>query len=119
MTENETTVLDTMKKNTDLKCQLEVLRRDFSLGDTMDDGHDTETTCTPRSASAKKRPRGISGSVIAAEISEVFTENDTSAPATIQDINCSMINDFDNEDTNVEYNRLIIDKCFDTNVIIS
>ena len=101
MSENETTVLDTMKKNTDLKCQLEVLRRDFSLGDTLDDGHDTETTCTQRSASVKKRPRGSNASVIAAEISEVFTENDTSAPATIQDINCSMINDFDNEDTNV------------------
>ena len=99
MTENENSVLDTMKKIKDIKCQLEVMRSAFSLGEILDDGDDTETTRTPRSASAKKRPRESNSSIIAAEIAEVFIENDTSAPATIQEINCSMINDVDNEDS--------------------
>ena len=46
MTENETSVSETLTKIKDLKCQLEVMRSAFSLGEILDDGHNTETTCT-------------------------------------------------------------------------
>ena len=99
MNDNENSIHDTMKKIKEVKCQLEVLRSAFSVGAIENDGDDVVTTRTPRSALAKKRPRESTSRIIAAEIAEVFIDNDTSAPATTHEVNCSMINDFDNEDS--------------------
>ena len=63
----------------------------------MDNTCDKDTTLKPRSAKDENRTWERIVISLADDIVEVVVENNTSEPTMVKDVNCSMIDEFENK----------------------